>query len=407
MKSLQEQYGNTTAKATSAVNTTQNSNMEPTIVSLTLHTNVTCANEGVIPEAHIAAVQSRSKGALINTRSAGFIRFNTSTNLVYADFYAVLKATVDRLGKYNCPIWEAEMSDGSKKFLTHDEGQALWGMIFLMLDIPQDSTSVKVKFDFPTEYNGVEVNGTVVDKWIRSGQFRSYSLHFVDISELFKLQKTDEYGYTLRPSEKAVVNFSRNTVQFAEKYAGFSGLTLSQLNAPKAKSPVATMVANQTVIPANTAAPIQVQAATAIADRFDSAPVAVEAPAPVFTGFVRGSGYADEVEAVAPIVVEETAVADTQEAVAKTPSRARFAPKKAVQETEEVSADEAAELYAEADAEMAAEEAQLEEVAVADESVEETGSAATEAAPEVAPAPMTNSQKRKARKTAEGTPTFH
>jgi hypothetical protein len=375
--------------------------MEPTIVSLTLHTNVTCANEGVIPEGHIAAVQSRSKGALINTRSAGFIRFNTSTNLVYADFYAVLKATVDRLGKYNCPIWEAEMSDGSKKFLTHDESQALWEMIFLMLNIPADSTSVKVKFDFPTEYNGVEVNGTVVDKWIRSGQFRSYSLHFADISELFKLQKTDEYGYTLRPSEKAVVNFSRNTVQFAEKYAGFEGLTLSQLNAAKRRSPVVTMVANQTAIPANTAAPLQVQAATAGVDRFDSAPVDAEAPAPVFTGFVRGSGYADEVETVeetvAPAVVEEIAVADTQEAVAKVPSRGQVGFKKADQEPKEVSA--------EADADMAAEEAHVAEAPaeaiVADESVSSTDPAATKAAP------MTNSQKRKARKAAEGKATFH
>jgi hypothetical protein len=328
MKSLKEQYGNT-SESTSAVNTTQDKTMEPTIVSLTLHTNVTMSNDGIISESAIATQQAK-KGVLINTRSGGYIRFNTATDLVYADFYATLNQSVDSLGKYNCSIWEAKMSDDTVRYLTHEESQNLWGMIFLMLGISVDApnTSVKVKFDFPTEYNGVAVNAGTVDKWIRSGQFRSYSLHFANIEELFKLGRVEEFGvsrnYVLRPSEKAVVGFSRNTVQFAEKYAGFKGLTISELNAPKAKSPVVSMLDDKAVISTNTApAPVQVQAAAAY-DIYDSAPAVVATPvveevveAPAFTGFQRGGVVdADDAEAIAEMYAQADAEEVAQEAVA-------------------------------------------------------------------------------------------
>jgi hypothetical protein len=224
MISLAEQYLNvSSAQDNTNTNTNTTKVMGKNIVKAELVVNITLSATNILSAGTLDAAQSK-KGVIIRTRSVGSLNYNTSDDSVYASFIPLSEKSVDAYGKYNCAVWKLTDDQGVEEILSHEESLNLWASL---LHVGNDEVS---NIDFFVKAN-FSANDTFqsVNRGLREGVIRSYSIVFNDLNNMFEF-RTDAYrnNLCLIPAN-ATVEFNRTVTELAQETLGLNGVTMDSI----------------------------------------------------------------------------------------------------------------------------------------------------------------------------------
>jgi DNA integrity scanning protein DisA with diadenylate cyclase activity len=231
MKSLQEQFLNQSASAVNT-NTEVTKVMGKNIVKAELVVNITLSANNILSEGTMAKAQAK-KGVIINTRSAGTLRYNTNDSSVYADFYPLPNTINDKLGKYNCAVWKLTDDQGNTEVLSHESALEVWAHALNVTpeQLAVNEIALKVKVNFDAQHTFASVNQS-----LKAGVIRSYSIIFTDIDNMFEdVLKVDTLGREyceLHPYvNSCTVDFNRTVTELTTRSIGLTGLTMDVVRA--------------------------------------------------------------------------------------------------------------------------------------------------------------------------------
>lgn len=224
MKSLSEQYLNISPAQDNTNTTTDTTKvMGRNIVKAELVVNITLSATNILSAGTLDAAQSK-KGVIIRTRSVGSLNYNTNDDSVYASFIPLPEKSEDAYGKYNCAVWKLTDDQGVEEILSHEESLNLWASV---LHVGNDEVS---NIDFFVKAN-FSANDTFqsVDRGLREGVIRSYSIVFNDLNNMFEF-RTDAYrnNLCLIPAN-ATVEFNRTVTELAQETLGLNGVTMDSI----------------------------------------------------------------------------------------------------------------------------------------------------------------------------------
>jgi hypothetical protein len=196
-------------------------NLNAKIVKAELIVNIVLSANGVLSQSTLATAQAK-KGVIINTRSVGTLRYNTSDSSVYSDFVPLAENANDKYGNYNCAIWRLTDEEGNVSLLNHEESINYWTAIFNEEGLSADELNYFVKVNFPAVHTYASVN-----QMLANGQVRSYIITFNDLANMFTFRK-DEYRQNLcLIPVNSTVEFSSSVAELDKETLGVSSISMS------------------------------------------------------------------------------------------------------------------------------------------------------------------------------------
>jgi hypothetical protein len=196
-------------------------NLNAKIVKAELVVNIVLSANGVLSQSTLATAQAK-KGVIINTRSVGTLRYNTSDSSVYSDFVPLAENANDKYGNYNCAIWRLTDEEGNVSLLNHEESINYWTAIFNEEGLSADELNYFVKVNFPAVHTYSSVN-----EMLANGQVRSYIITFNDLANMFTFRK-DEYRQNLcLIPVNSTVEFSSSVAELDKETLGGDSISMS------------------------------------------------------------------------------------------------------------------------------------------------------------------------------------
>jgi hypothetical protein len=204
------------------------------LVKAELICNITMGDNNLLTATSISAAIGKDSTKLINTRSAGCIRFNSNDLTVYADQVPLPNQRFDSLGNYNGSLWRLTYSDNSVELLDEQGILDYWTQIFGLDSVEELASinfSVKANFPRTPEYNRYGVASL-----IEATRIRSYVIEFNNVEDMFTFVHDADRGVFKLQPRNYTARFQTHTTTLSKASLASGAVTKGQFSVDSANS---------------------------------------------------------------------------------------------------------------------------------------------------------------------------